>query len=637
MNLVTLENVEKYIGDRRLFAGVDLRVNEGDRIGLIGVNGSGKSTLLRVIAAVEPPDAGRVTLWGGVRVQFLPQEPELDEDATALEHLLGGSAADLVLLRRYREAARQLEEGEGDQELVERLAALSAEMDTVGAWGAEVRAKTVLTRLGVDVLDRPIRTLSGGERKRVALARALVDPADLLILDEPTNHIDAQAVAWLEGYLLEVPKALVMVTHDRYFLDRVVNRITELDRRQIVSYPGNYERYLALRTERDERLRGAEQQRRKLLRRELEWLRRAPKARGTKQKARRQRVEELEQIRSDSGEERVSMALGSRRLGKKVLVARDLSMAYGDLVLFHALDFDLEPGERIGIVGPNGAGKSTLLDVLAGRTAPDEGAVTWGESVHLGYYDQAAVRLDDDARVIRFIEELAPLVTTSDGERVTASQMLEWFLFDRELQWSLVGSLSGGERRRLYLLATLIQRPNVIFLDEPTNDLDLPTLQVLEAFLDRFDGTLVVVSHDRYFLDRTVDELVHLEGGRLSLRYPTPFELYQRLRSEGEVGQDETAGYAPGPARAEAAQARATRSRRRGDRGLSWREQRELEELNTTIAWLEERQSEAEAELLSCGSDYVKAGRLAEEIESIRERMDGLLGRWLELSEREQT
>jgi ATP-binding cassette subfamily F protein uup len=638
MNLITLDHVSKQYSERLLLDGVSLLVNDGDRIGLIGVNGSGKTTLLRLIAGLESPDVGSVTVRGGVRIEFLPQEPRLDDELSVLEQLFRSDSPQMRLLQEYEQTSDRLRRLPNDQALQARLTALSAEMDHSDGWAAEANAKAILTRLGIADFGAPVRTLSGGERKRVALARALIDRADLLILDEPTNHIDADTIAWLEEYLLTAPGALLMVTHDRYFLDRVVNRIVEIDRRQLVSYPGNYTRYLELRTERHERLAQAEAKRTNLLRRELEWLHRSAAARTTKQKARKQRAEEMLQIRYDSGEERVTLALASRLLGKKVLTARGLSKAYDELQLFSDLDFDLAPGDRVGIIGPNGAGKSTLLDILAGKLAPDAGTVEWGETVHLAYYDQRSAGLDDAMRVLDYIEAEAPLIRAADGEKVDAARMLEWLLFPRPQQRALIGSLSGGERRRLYLLRTLIFQPNVILLDEPTNDLDIQTLAVLEDFLDHFKGSLVVVSHDRYFLDRTVDFLVSFEEGKVSHRYPTPYEVYRRLSEEAKERRSEAANQRSG----ESANQRSGEStnQRISEAGkaerahkLTWKEQRELEGLEGRIAELEMRKEVLQGEINGCGSDFVRLQELSQQLEEVNVELEGSVERWLSLSE----
>ncbi len=533
MNLLTIQNLTKQFSERLLFEDASLLINEGDRIGLIGVNGSGKSTLLRIVAGLESPDRGSVSSPGGVRIEYLPQEPALADDLTVLETIFQSESPQMQLLRAYEETSDALQRTPVNAALQARLLELSHELDQTGGWAAEANAKAILSRLGVENFETRVGTLSGGQRKRVALARALIDRADLLVLDEPTNHIDAETIAWLEEYLATTPGALLMVTHDRYFLDRIVNRIVELDRRQLVSYAGNYTHYLAEREEHHQRLAAAEQKRNQLLKRELAWLRRMPMARGTKQKARKERVAEMMELRYDLGEDRVSMALAGRRMGKQALTATGLSKAFDGKAVLDQVDLHLEPGDRIGIMGPNGTGKSTLLNLLAGSMPADSGSIRWGETVELGYYDQRSEHLDPDKRIIELIQDEAPLILSKDGERVEAAQMLEWFLFPRPMQWARIGSLSGGERRRLYLLRTLVHRPNVLLLDEPTNDLDIQTLTVLEEFLDHFAGCLIVVSHDRYFLDRTVDHMVEMQNGRLGPRYPSPYATFCASESGG--------------------------------------------------------------------------------------------------------
>ncbi len=626
MNLITVENLSKQLGERQLFEGANLLVNEGDRIGLIGVNGSGKSTLLRILAGLEAPDEGNVTVWGGVRVEYLAQEPALDEGQTVLATVFASELPQMQLVRRYEEAVTALERNPHDPARQTALAQAGAEMDRTDAWAVEADAKAILTRLGIRDFEARIGHLSGGQRKRVALARALIDRADVLLLDEPTNHIDAETVAWLETYLAGTPGALVMVTHDRYFLDRVVTRIVELDRRRLVSYPGNYSQYLRLHAERQTQLAEAEQKRQNLLRRELEWLRRAPMARGTKQKARKQRAEELLQLRYDSGEETVSIALASRRLGKQALTATGLTKRYGAQAVVDGVTLHLEPGDRIGITGPNGAGKSTLLDILAGKTEPDAGVVRWGETVRIGYYDQASEDLDDHMRILEFVEEEAPLIRTKDGDRVEAAKILEWFLFPRAMQWGRIGSLSGGERRRLYLLRTLIHQPNVLLLDEPTNDLDIQTLSVLEEFLDHFTGCLIVVSHDRYFLDRTVDYLCRMEDGRLGPRYPGPYATYVEL-------QEQVAAETAAPQTTARAAVRSAEPAPPAARKLTWKEQRELEALETRIAELEQQKNELAESMATSGDDYLALQRLSERLDGVEDQLSAALDRWFQLSE----
>ena len=640
VNLVTIENVSKQYSERLLLDSVSLLINRGDRIGLIGINGSGKTTLLRLIAGQETPDAGKVTVWGGVRVRYLPQEPALDDRLSVLDTLFQSDAPQMRLLRDYEAASLALQRQPADAQVQARFASLTADMDRAAGWSAEAQAKAILSRLGIEPSGETlVGTLSGGQRKRVALARALLDPGDLLVLDEPTNHVDAETIDWLEQFLLGLPGALLLVTHDRYFLDRVANRIVELDRRQLVSYPGNYSHYLEQSAERHARLVKTEEDRQRLLKRELEWLRRSPMARGTKQKARRQRAEEMERLRYDTQQERVALALASRRLGKKVLTARGLAKAYDQTPVFANLDFELAPGDRVGIIGPNGAGKSTLLDILAGKLAADSGMVEWGETVHLGYYDQRNVDLNEDQRVLDFIKGEAELIrvqerntpawnrTAADIQLIDAAQMLEWFLFPRPQQYAYIASLSGGERRRLYLLKTLIHQPNVLLLDEPTNDLDIQTLSVLEEFLDHFKGCLVVASHDRYFLDRTVDFLVSFEpGGAVSGRYPAPFSVYQDIRArETEDGKDRQEGKSGKEVRGRGSQGQV-------ERKMTWKEQRELQELEARIAGLEAQVATLHAEIDASSGDYVRLQELAQRLAGAEGELDEAMARWLALA-----
>lgn len=622
MSLITLENISKQYNERLLLDRVGLQVNEGDRIGLIGINGSGKSTFLRLVAGLEAPDTGSIVVRGDIKIQYLSQEPALNDELTVLAQLFESDSPQLRLLRDYEWASQQLEQQPESVYWQEQLASLNDQMERSSGWTTEAKVKAILTRLGITHFAAPIASLSGGEHKRVALAHTLIERADLLILDEPTNHLDAETIAWLEEYLLTQPGALLMVTHDRYFLDRIVNRLVELDRRQLVSYPGNYSRYLELSAVRQENLAASELKRQNLLRRELDWLRRGAQARSTKQKARKQRVEELQQLSYDRGDQTVSIALAGRRLGKKVLQATNLSKAFNGRPVFTGVDFLLEPGDRIGIIGPNGVGKSTLLNILAGKLPPDSGTVEWGETVHLGYYDQESSDLDERLRVIDFIEQEAPLIRTKEGSLISAFQMLEWFLFPPAQQYAYISTLSGGERRRLYLLYTLIHQPNVLFLDEPTNDLDIQTLTVLEEFLDHFQGSLVVASHDRFFLDRTINFLVSFEAGQVSSRYPAPFSIYQQLRAEQrKVSQSLTS--APTPQREE----------KSPSLKLTWKEQRELEDLERQIEVLEAQKAILQVEINSSGSDYIRLQALAEQLQTLEADLEATLARWFELSE----
>ncbi|MEM7348194.1 MAG: ABC-F family ATP-binding cassette domain-containing protein, partial [Chloroflexota bacterium] len=470
---------------------------------------------------------------------------------------------------------------------------------------------------------------------------------------------DAETVAWLEDYLASTPGSILMVTHDRYFLDRVVNQIVELDRRQLVAYPGNYSKYLADRDSRHERMAAAEEKRRKHIARELEWMRRAPMARGTKQKARKQRAEELMEIRYDSGDDQVMIAMASSRLGSKVLTVQKLSKTFDTHAVVHEQDFHLEPGDRIGIIGPNGSGKSTFLNLLAGQIEPDAGHIEWGNTVRLGYYDQRSMDLDDSLRIIEFIETEAALIHSGEerphwlpqrnnasGTPVEAAKMLEWFLFPRAMQYGRIGTLSGGERRRLYLLRTLIHQPNVLFMDEPTNDLDVQTLAVLEEYLDHFQGSLVVVSHDRYFMDRTVDSICYYEDGQLGPRYPSPYSTFNRLRNEAlhsqsaqntpslkpSLGQQGSSGQDTA-SQDRALQGEAHPHPQNRPKKLSWKEAREFEALEGKIEKLEVRKAELLREMSQVGNEYTRLQGLSNELENLESELEEKLERWLELGE----
>ncbi len=624
MNLVTISDLTHQYSERILFAKTGLLINRGDRIGLIGVNGSGKTSLLRMIAGIERPNAGTIQIWGGVRVQYLPQNPQFEPHLTVLATVFAGKTPQLRLLQAYEEISRQLEANPADSQLQAQLSQLTDEMDRLDGWSAEANAKAILSKLGINDFSAQIGALSGGQEKRVALARALIDPGDLLILDEPTNHIDAETVDWLEGFLREMPASLLMVTHDRYFLDRVANRIVEIDRRQLLNYPGNYSKYLELRQKRHEALWAKEQKHQALLKRELEWLRRGAMARSTKQKARKQRVEALLQLQHDSGEQRVAMALAGRRLGKKVLQARGLAKGYAGNLLFSNVDFDLAPGDRIGLIGPNGAGKSTFLSLLAGVIEADAGILDWGSTVHIGYYDQHSKHLKPNQTVANFIADVSPLIRSDEGERIDYAQMLEWFLFPRPQQRAKISSLSGGEQRRLYLLWVLAQRPNVLLLDEPTNDLDIETLQVLESFLDQFQGCLIVVSHDRYFLDRNVDFLATFRDGKMGSRYPAPYNSFVQaiLADSPPVAQPK-----PSPTNAQPA-----KPRRKS--GLTYQQKLELAQLEEQIGMLEGKVGEIEQAVNeNAGNDYQQLQSLAKQLEATQAELDDKMERWLTLTE----
>jgi len=629
MHILSLEAVSKDYGLRPILENVSLGLNGQDRVGVVGVNGSGKTTFLRLIAGAESPDAGRITFADGVTVGYLPQNPAFAADATVLESVFAASDARMRLLLEYELACGELAAKGGDeQRALDRVSELGRRLEASGAWELETNARTVLGRLGINDTNATMGTLSGGQRKRVALAHALIERPGLLILDEPTNHLDAETISWLEDYLKGYGGALLLVTHDRYFLDRVTTRILEVDRGAVQAFDGNYAYYLE-KKEAQESARAVEGQKREMLiRRELAWLRRGAKARTRKSKARVDRAESLIAQPEEAARAALDMSVGSTRLGKKVLELRDVTKSYGGRVLIGGFSRTLKPGERIGVIGPNGAGKTTLLEIVAGRVAPDAGALEVGQTVRFGYYDQESRALDERERVIDYIRAVAERVETADGSFITAGQMLERFLFTGPMQYAPIAKLSGGERRRLYLLRVLMGAPNVLLLDEPTNDLDIQTLITLEDYLDNFPGNLIVVSHDRYFLDRTVEHVIRFEGGGRLREYPGNYSAFLEAHRE-EVSE-------AAPARTADA---ARPVGRQGDappaakRKLTFKERKELEETEARIQAAELRGAEIEAELSANASDAHVVHRLYEEREMLAGRLARDLERWAELAE----
>lgn len=517
MNIMTVEHLSKSYGEKILFNDASFGMDDRDKIGVIGINGTGKSTFLRIIAGLETPDEGQIAIGNSVRVQFLAQNPPYDPDNTVLQQVFAGDVPELVMMREYMETMALLESQPGNKELENKLVQVGNDIGAADIWHLESEAKSVLTKLGITQFDALMDTLSGGQRKRVALAAALITPSELLILDEPTNHIDTESVSWLEQYLKKRRGALLMVTHDRYFLDRVADVMLELDGGRLFRYEANYSRFLELKADREEREASAEQKRKNLLRTELAWIRRGAKARTTKQKARIDRYEKLKDGQVSSTGGTLDISVGSTRLGRKIIELHDLTKILDGRVLIKDLTYIAVPQDRVGIVGKNGSGKSTLLNLIAGRLQPDGGEVQLGSTVKLGYFTQEHQDMDDTLRAIEYVKEEAEVIKTADGSTITAGQMMERFLFPPAAQWTPIAKLSGGEKRRLYLLRVLMGAPNVLLLDEPTNDLDIGTLAVLEDYLDEFPGVVFTVSHDRYFLDRTMDKLIAFEDGEIRL------------------------------------------------------------------------------------------------------------------------
>lgn len=628
MVLLTVEGLSKQYGLKKLFEDVSFGIDDKDKIGIIGANGSGKSTLLKILAGVETPDNGRVTVTNNRKIAYLPQESPYNPEDTVLEAVLKSGDNVMQLILDYELACRELETGHSDDpELIERVSHLSHELDITGAWELESNATVVLGKLGLQDVTAKMGTLSGGQRKRTALAHALVTPSDALILDEPTNHLDADSVEWLENYIRRYQGAVILITHDRYFLDRVANRMFELDGRTARTFAGGYASYLQQKDELEQQEQREDRKRQALIRQELDWMRTGCKARTTKQKARMQRAEELVYTPGKEQQKEFEIGFGADRLGGMIIEFHQVSKSYGDKKLLRSFDYMLQKGDRIGIIGPNGSGKTTLFDMITGRVQPDSGHIDIGKTVKIGYYDQESRELDDDKRVIEFIQEEAEQIKLKDGQVFSAAKMLERFLFAPSTQYSYIRTLSGGERRRLYLLKQLIGSPNVLLLDEPTNDLDIPTLRVLEDYLDNYQGCLLVVSHDRYFLDRTVEHVFVFEDDGRIRRYPGNYSVYLELKSK-YTDRDVTKSAKKETAKETPVAASVSRQRK-----LNSKEKRELEQLEAWIAEAEARQAAIGNELNAASSDFPLVQKLTEELRRIQQEMDGKMSRWTELAE----
>jgi ATP-binding cassette subfamily F protein uup len=630
MHILSIEAISKNYGIRPLFENVSLGLNSDDRIGVVGVNGSGKTTFLRLIAGAEKPDTGRIIFAESVSIGYLPQNPAYVPEETVLEAVFAASNARMKLLLDYERACQELAAGgEDEQRLLNRVSELAHQLEASGAWEVETNARTVLSKLGIHDTAARMGTLSGGQRKRVALAHALIENPDLLILDEPTNHLDAETISWLEEYLKRYSGALLLVTHDRYFLDRVTKRILEIDRSTVQAFDGNYAYYLEKKEEQEQSRAVEGQKREMLIRRELAWLRRGAKARTRKSKARIDRAESLMAQPRETARAELDISVSQSRIGKKILELRDIAKAYDGQALIEGFSYMLKPGDRIGIIGPNGAGKTTLLEIMTGRVKPDTGSLDVGQTVRFGYYDQENRALDEQRRVIDYVRDVAERIETADGTFITAGQMLEKFLFTGAMQYAPIAKLSGGERRRLYLLRVLMGAPNVLLLDEPTNDLDIPTLVTLEDYLDGFGGCLVVVSHDRYFLDRTVEHIFRFEGAGRLREYPGNYTAFLEARREEE--RETTLAPKPATLPQPAKQERDTTAPAR--RKLSFKERRELEETEARIQAAERRQAEIETELSTNSSDARAVHQLYEEREQLTEQLTNDLDRWAELAD----
>lgn len=620
--ILSAENLSFSYGDRVLFKNINFNVEEGDKVGIIGVNGTGKSTFLKMIANRDA-GGGKMIIPGTVVMEYLPQDPPFEPQATVLEQIFKGDSPLMVLLRKYETAVEEAVAHPDDVKLQKVLLDLQQEMDNKYAWQLESEAKAVLHQLGITNLQQKMEELSGGQRKRVALAGVLVRPSDLLILDEPTNHMDNSTVAWLEQQLLKRKGALLMVTHDRYFFDRVVNRTLEIDNGQGYLYFGNYSLFLEKREERRISEASAAQKLRNIYRRELAWISRGAEARRTKKK---DRVERFAQIKAEvenvQVEANLEMSSVSSRLGKTTIELNNIGMDYDGVDYIKDFSYILLRNDRVGIVGPNGAGKSTLMDIIAGKLQPTSGSMTVGQTVKIGYFSQHSEFPDTSQKVLEYIKEVNNYIDTADGTRISAAQMLERFLFPPDLQWVPVNKLSGGEQRRLYLLRVLMSAPNVLILDEPTNDLDIPTLSVLEDYLDNFVGAVIAVSHDRYFLDRFANKIFALQAGGTLRQYNGGYSDYEAVVQEEQVAvakaNKPVVKEEPKPV---------------NKKKMTYSERLELQNIDQEIARTEAEIKMFGLEINACGSDFVKLNELTKKQEEAQARLDKLVDRWAYLSE----
>ncbi len=616
MHILSAENISKSYGTAPLFQEVSFGIAAGEKIGLIGSNGSGKSTLAAIIAGVEAPDSGEVITARDIDVGFLSQHPTFDQSATIIQEVFRGSGAALQTLFTYH---KLLAESGQDEKPSQRLAKLNLELDRLDAWQLEASAKAALTRLGITDFGRNIGSLSGGERKRVALARALVAPCDLLVLDEPTNHLDSSAIGWLEEFLQKRTGALLFISHDRWLLNSVAQRIMEINQGEFLDCKGGYRHYLEVSHARAEAEQASWRKHRAALRRELNWMLQGAQGRASKEKARKKMFRTLNQQTARPEQAKLEIDLPGSRMGKKVIEIKNIAASRGGKTLVRDFSYTLLPRDRIGIAGPNGSGKSTLLDVIAGIRQPDSGTVTHGQTVKIGYYRQKGMALDESLRVLEYAGGIRQTVTTAAGEKVSVGKMLEQFMFYGPHQWTRICDLSGGEKQRLMLLGVLLEQPNVLLLDEPTNDLDIDTLTVLEHFIADFPGAVISVSHDRWFMDKTVDFLFHLDGKGKVEQCNTSFsQLVARLKSED---QQQPRQQKPG--------VRTPRPKTK----LSYREQQEYNRLEQEIERLQQAVNRLKQRQAEAGSDFVLLDELHREHTQTEKELEQKMQRWLELEE----
>lgn len=623
MSLLTATNLSKSFGDKLLFKNISFSIAD-EKIGLIGINGTGKTTLLKIIAGLETSETGTVQKTSGMKIEYLPQDPVFDGESTILEQVFKGDSKVLRLIRDYENTLEELNTRGEDEQVQKRFSELSDEISAADAWDMESQIKTILTQLGIHDFSRKINSLSGGQKKRVALASALVAPCDLLILDEPTNHLDNKMIDWLEGHIKRRTGSLLMITHDRYFLDRVVTKIIEIDLGQLYIYEGNYTYHIEKKLERQEMAGSMERKRLNLYRQELTWIKRGAKARTTKQQARIQRFEALQDAKVERREMGLEISSIHSRLGQKIIELKDLHKSFGVKQILNGFSYTFQKDDRIGVIGDNGVGKTTLLNIIIGKAEPDKGTVELGDTVKVAYFSQQIENMNESLRAIEYIKETAEIVTTSDGQQISASQMMETFLFSSALQWTPISKLSGGEKRRLYLMKILMEAPNVLVLDEPTNDIDIDTLKVLEAYIDDFRGPVITVSHDRYFLDRICNKIFHLDGFGNVTQYTGNYFDY--IQENTQINRIANSVLTENKEASKPENSKDTSSKgEKRDKGratkLSYKEKREYETVDEEIKKLEEELDRISMEMTRYPSDFDKLQSLLAELDQVEEEL----------------
>ena len=624
MLLLSATDLYKTYGLKTIFDHISLNIDSNDKIGLLGVNGTGKSTLLRILAGLAQADNGEIQTSNQLVMEYLPQHPDFDENATVLQQIFRGESAFMKVLRSYEQTLDALEHDPGNQALTQQLLELSAQMDEQNAWQLESEAKAILNKLGIHDFSAKVGALSGGQRKRIALAGALIRPCNLLILDEPTNHLDNEAIEFLEQHLKGKNCALLMVTHDRYFLDRVTNRILELNNAKLYSYEGNYQTFLELKTQREEAEQRMQEKAHALYKQELAWMRKGVEARRTKQKARIERFYQLEDSLTSQQDEKLDISLQHSRLGKKIIELEHLRKTFGDKVCIADLTYAVVRDDRIGIVGNNGLGKSTLLNIIGKQMPYDSGSVTLGDTVRIGYYTQDNSDLPEDMKVIDYVREKGEYIHSGDGTLISAARMLDRFLFSGAQQHSHISQLSGGEKRRLYLLGVLMDDVNVLLLDEPTNDLDIQTLQILEDFIDHFSGPVIAVSHDRYFLDRIAQRIFAFEGNGQVTIYTGNYSDYAEKK---QLQQPVAVSSAPKEKKAD------TRQRSQKLK-FTYQEAKEYETIEVDIESLEQKIQQCDNDMAANSTNFAKLNDISKIKEELEEQLMAKMERWEYLMEK---